>query len=78
MTIRAPELGRGTGSQTLGQGVALAAGRTRDKATVLAALSPPWSTGLTEGPVTGLQRLKRQRSGRAQFDLLRQRILHVS
>jgi transposase len=53
----------------------LATGLERDKAAVLAALQYPWSNGQTEGQVNRLKLLKRQMYGRANFDLLRQRVL---
>jgi transposase len=52
-----------------------AAGLERDKAAVRAALQYPWSNGQTEGQVNRLKLLKRQMYGRANFDLLRQRVL---
>ena len=52
-----------------------ATGLERDKAAVLAALALPWSNGQTEGQVNRLKLLKRQMYGRANFDLLRQRVL---
>ena len=52
-----------------------AAGLKQDYAAVHAALTLPWSNGPTEGKVNKLKLLKRQMYGRANFDLLRQRIL---
>lgn len=52
-----------------------AAGLERDKTAVVAALSLPWSNGQTEGQVNRLKLLKRQMYGRANFDLLRLRVL---
>lgn len=46
-----------------------------DMAAVLAALKLPWSNSLTEGHVNRLK-LKRAMYGRANFDLLRKRVLH--
>lgn len=48
----------------------------QDKAAVLAALTLPWSNGQVEGQVNRLKLLKRQMYGRANFDLLRIRVLH--
>ena len=48
----------------------------RQDAAVRAALEQPWSQGQTEGQVTRLKLLKRQMYGRANFDLLRLRVLH--
>ena len=52
-----------------------AAGLQQDGAAVKAALTTPWSSGLTEGQVNKLKLLKRQTFGRAKFDLLRRRVL---
>ncbi len=51
------------------------AGVHRDYAAVKAGLSLPWSQGQTEGQVNRLKFLKRQSFGRANFDLLRLRVL---
>jgi transposase len=48
----------------------------QDYAAVKAALTVEWSNGQTEGQVNRLKLIKRQMYGRAQFDLLRQRILY--
>ncbi len=53
-----------------------AAGLLRDKAAVVAALALPWSNGQVEGQVHRLKLVKRQMHGRANFDLLRCRILN--
>jgi len=52
-----------------------AAGLCQDKDAVLAALKYPWSNGQAEGQINRLKLLKRQMYGRANFDLLRQRVL---
>ena len=52
-----------------------AAGLKRDYPAVFAALSLPWSNGQVEGHVNRLKFIKRQGYGRANFDLLRQRVL---
>ncbi len=52
-----------------------AAGIKQDYAAVRAALETPWSNGQTEGQVTKLKLIKRAMYGRANFDLLRQRVL---
>lgn len=41
----------------------------------VAALVDPWSNGQTEGQITKLKLVKRQRYGRAKLDLLRARLL---
>ncbi|MFJ3673360.1 transposase [Streptomyces sp. NPDC090106] len=53
----------------------LAAGIRRDRAAVLAALTTTFTSGAVEGNVTRIKLLKRQTYGRANFDLLRRRIL---
>lgn len=52
-----------------------AVGLRRDEAAVRAALSEPWSNGQTEGQVNRLKVVKREMYGRADFDLLRARVL---
>lgn len=52
-----------------------AAGIRQDYAAVQAALATHWSNGQTEGQVNRLRFLKRQMYGRANFDLLRRRVL---
>ena len=51
-------------------------GLLRDKAEVIAALKYPWSNGPVEGHINRLKLIKRQMFGRANFDLLRARVLH--
>lgn len=53
-----------------------AIGLERDYAAVEAALRFAWSNGQTEGQVHRLKLIKRQMYGRANFDLLRLRVLH--
>ena len=48
------------------------------EAAVRAALSEPWSNGQTEGQVHRLKLIKRQMYGRANFDLLRLRVIHTA
>jgi hypothetical protein len=50
----------------------------RDHAAVLAGLSLPWSNGPLEGNVNRLKLIKRSMYGRAQFDLLKLRVLYQS
>jgi transposase len=50
-------------------------GLESDLDAVKAALSLPWSNGPTEGNVNRLKLIKRQMYGRANFDLLRKRVL---
>ena len=56
----------------------LASGLQTDHAAVIAAASLPYSNGQTEGQVNKLKVLKRQMYGRAKFDLLKLRLLHVA
>ncbi|MET8414809.1 ISL3 family transposase [Streptomyces sp. NPDC005134] len=51
-------------------------GLRRDQEAVVAGLSNPWSSGQVEGQNTRVKLLKRAGYGRANFDLLRKRILH--
>lgn len=55
-----------------------ARGLTDDRAAVEAGLSLEWSNGQTEGQVNKLKLLKRSMYGRANFDLLRLRLLHAA
>jgi transposase len=57
--------------------VSLAQGIVRDFDAVAAALELPWSNGPVEGHVNRLKMLKRQLYGRANFDLLRLRVLYA-
>ena len=62
----------------LGELRRFALGLRQDDAAVRAALELPWSQGQTEGQVTRLKLVKRQMYGRANFDLLRLRVLHAA
>jgi transposase len=55
-----------------------ASGLLTDHAAVVAAASLPYSNGQTEGQVNKLKLMKRSMYGRANFDLLRLRLLHVA
>jgi transposase len=55
-----------------------AAGLLADEAAVRAGLTLKWSQGQVEGHVNRVKVLKRQMYGRANFDLLRTRVLHVA
>jgi transposase len=48
----------------------------QDYGALRAALETQWSNGQTEGQINRLKLLKRQMYGRANFDLLRQRVLY--
>lgn len=52
-----------------------AKGLNSDRAAVEAAMALPWSNGPVEGAVQRLKTIKRQMYGRANFDLLRRRVL---
>lgn len=54
------------------------AGIERDYDAVREALRLPWSQGVTEGKVNKLKTLKRVMYGRAEFPLLRQRLLYAA
>jgi transposase len=49
----------------------------QDWAAVVQGVKQPWSQGQVEGQINRLKLLKRQMYGRANFDLLRQRVLHA-
>jgi transposase len=53
-----------------------ASGLRSDHVEVAAAMTYEWSNGPVEGHVNRLKMIKRQMFGRANFDLLRQRVLH--
>ena len=52
-----------------------AAGLRQEEAAIKAALTMPWSSGQAEGQINKLKMIKRQMYGRANFDLLRRRVL---
>jgi len=52
-------------------------GIRRDYEAVQKAFTSPWSNGQTEGQVNRLKFIKRQMFGRANFDLLRARVLNA-
>ena len=54
-----------------------ATGIKQDYAAVAAALEHEWSNGQTEGQITRLKLIKRQMYGRANFDLLKARVLYA-
>jgi transposase len=49
----------------------------RDKAAIVAGLTLPQNNGVVEGNVNKLKLIKRMMYGRAEFPLLRQRVLHT-
>jgi transposase len=55
-----------------------AKGLRRDYAAVKAALTLPWSTSPMEAQVNRLKLVKKMMYGRANFDLLRLRVLHAT
>lgn len=57
---------------------AFARGLEQDRAAIEAALREEWSNGQTEGQVHRLKLLKRQMYGRAEFDLLRAKVLFAA
>ncbi len=58
--------------------VSFVAGIRRDRAAVEQMLSTEWSNGQCEGQINRVKMIKRQMYGRANFDLLRQRVLHAA
>ena len=50
----------------------------RDEEAILAALQQPWSNGPVEGQVHRLKLIKRSMYGRANFDLLRLRVVNAA
>lgn len=54
-----------------------ALGIEQDKVAVKAGLTLPHSNGIVEGKVNKLKLIKRMGYGRAEFPLLRQRVLHA-
>ncbi len=63
------------GKSGIGALTGFARGIKQDLAAVTNALSLPWSNGQTEGQVNRLKLIKRQMYGRANFDLLRRRVI---
>jgi transposase len=55
--------------------ISFAKGLERDEAAVRAGLSLKWSQGPVEGAINKLKLIKRSMYGRANFDLLRTRVL---
>jgi transposase len=55
--------------------LSFADGINRDAAAVRAAFTEPWSTSPVEGHMNCVKTIKLQMYGRANYDLLRQRIL---
>jgi Transposase len=53
-------------------------GVQQDKEAVLAGLTLPWSNGPLEGNINRLKLIKRSMYGRAEFDLLKLRVLYQS
>ena len=62
-------------SSSINELARFAKGLHNDKAAIEAALTLAWSNGQTEGKITKLKYIKRQMYGRANFDLLRQKVL---
>ena len=58
--------------------VSFVIGVQRDKEAVQAACTSVWSNGQVEGQINRLKLLKRQMFGRANFDLLKVRVLHAA
>ena len=62
----------------IGELIWFANGVEQDRAPVEKAFESEWSQGQVEGQVNRLKFLKRQMYGRANFDLLRARVIHQS
>jgi transposase len=58
--------------------VSFAKGVHRDHRAVQAACTSRWSNGQVEGQINRLKLLKRQMYARANFDLLKARVLHTA
>lgn len=71
-------LAQATAAGTAKELRAFAEGLKKDEPAVRAALQLDWSNGHVEGQVNRLKTIKRQMYGRANFDLLRQRVLQAS
>jgi transposase len=67
---------RSAAQSKLKEFVSFARGLSEDYEAVINALRYKWSNGQLEGQVNRLKLIKRQMYGRAQFDLLRARVLH--
>src|SRR5437660_4668815 len=57
--------------------LSFAKGIEQEKSAVIAGLTRPQNNGLVEGKVNKLKLIKRMGYGRAEFPLLRQRVLHA-
>jgi transposase len=65
-------------ASTIAELQTFAAGIQRDKSAVQAGLTLPYSNGLLEGHINRLKLIKRSMYGRANFDLLRLRVLSAA
>lgn len=65
-------------SSSIAELKSFARGLTQDKTAVQAAVNYEWSQGQVEGQVNRLKLIKRQMYGRANFDLLKARVIHQS
>ena len=66
---------RGSPTRVRAFSLPFAAGITKGKAAVRAAIVEPWSNGQTEGQINKLKMVKRQMYGRAKIDLLEARLI---
>jgi len=55
-----------------------AVGLRQEYASIAAAIESPWSNGPVEGQINRLKTIKRRMYGRANFDLLKARVLYVA
>ena len=68
-------LAQATAPEAVKELKSFAEGLKKDEPAVRAALEMEWSNGQVEGQVNRLKLIKRQMFGRANFDLLRKRVL---
>ena len=72
---KSPDLENWIGDAASSLMASFAAGVSKDKAAVAAAITSVWSNGQTEGQITKLKLVKRTMYGRAKVDLLEARLL---
>ena len=75
---KSPDLDAWIGDATTSLLASFAAGVSRDRGAVAAAIASPWSNGQTEGQITKLKLVKRQMYGRAKIDLLEARLISIA
>jgi transposase len=78
ITLRAVSTAAQAEQSTVPEVRSFAVGLRHEYAAVAAALEYPWSKGPVEGHVNRLKTIKRQMYGRANFDLLKTRVLYIA